>query len=213
MFHADGRIAASIIETVTHIALRTGQSFPWPKRVRDKATNVLTQLASAAKPRNLGNDDSPPAADMVTLEGWGLRPIGKGVFQSREMGLDNRPTPQALLGRATETIGHFHEGWPEFLDEDYRKAGNSGALLEIKVCMNSPAHTGTPYAFYSGLQSVNAHTRRIIHNMVNPVTGANIASMIAVSCLFSLTTRRLIKPSPAQLAQLEKAVVKGLTPE
>ena len=211
MFHRDGRMAATIIENVEHISLRTKVAFPWNKRFRDAAKPHHVEQPQPSKPRNLSYDTKPKALTETKLKELGVKQIGAGVFQPHEMGIDGNATPQALLGRSTETIAHMSDGYPEFLDPDYHASGKSGALLEAQLFINRRAEAGDGYRFYSGIVDGNIYTRKLIHNVIDVVTGENIFSMIGDGCLFDLKARKLIKATEAQVAALQKNIVKGLT--
>lgn len=203
MFHVDGRLACSVVETIEHISLRTRLPFPWPKRAHANAKAfTLAEQPAPSKPRGFKYDDHWPAPDEISLKGWGVRHIGSGVFQPHEMGPTDRAGAQALLGRTTETIGHINEAWPEMHDKAYRDAGGSGALLEAHIVMGRPVETGDAYHFYSGIHSADQYTRRLVHNMVDVVTGENIFSMTGIGCLFNLKTRKLVKATPEQVQAL-----------
>ena len=127
------------------------------------------------------------------------------------MGLDGSLTPQGCMGRTTETVAHVADGYPEFLDADYRKSGKSGALLEAQVFLNRRTEAGDGYRFYSGVADGNSYTRTLIHNITDVVTGENIFSMIGDGCLFDLKARKLVKATEAQVAVLQKNIITGLT--
>lgn len=207
MYHVGNRLAATIVETVEHISLRTQQVFDWPSRVQTQAQDLLTTQPQPSNPRGFAYDDPMEAPCEKSLSHWGVDLIGAGVFQSAEMGLDGRATPQALLGRTTETIGHIPKAWPEMHREEFRAAGGSGALLEARIAIGAPAEAGDGYHFYSGIHSANTHTRRLVHNMVNVVTGENIFSMTGIGCLFNLKTRRLVKTAPEDIEKLNSVAI------
>ena len=211
MFHGDGRIAATVVENVEHISLRTNRAFAWPKRFAAAVEPFKVEQPQPSKPRNLSYDTRPQAPSEASLIKLGVKHIGAGVFQPHEMGLDGSATPQALMGRATETISHMKDGYPEFLDSEYRESGKSGALLEAQIFLNHRAEAGDGYKFYSGLVSGNIYTRQIVHNIVDVITGKNFFSMIGDGCLFDLKARKLIKATDAQVAALKKNTIKGLT--
>jgi len=211
MYHHDGRLAATIHETVEHYYLPTRQSFAWPRRVVEAAKALTVELPAPAKARNIDMDATPKAIDETRLKKLGVNLLGMGVFQPHECGIGGTVTTQSLLGRTTETIATFDEGWPEMTDQAFRDSNGSGALLEARCFINQRAVAGQAYHFYSGVQSGDSYTRRIIHNMVDAVSGENLFSMDAVGCLFDLNARKLIKATPAQIKVLEKNVIKGLS--
>ena len=208
MYHTDGRLACTVVETIDPTSLRTRLPFPWPKRVHENARALqISEQPAPSKPRGFDYDDVWLAPNETSLKEWGVRNIGAGVFQPYEMGPTGRAGAQGLLGRTTETIGHIHEAWPEMHEKSYRDDGGSGALLEAFIIMGQPAEVGDGYHFYSGVHSADQYTRRLVHNIVNVVTGENIFSMTGIGCLFNLKTRKLVKASPEQVKALnDKAI-------
>lgn len=212
MYHSDGKLAASIVETLEHISLRTRKAFNWPNRARENAIAFTVDMPpEGSLPRGIQYDEVLPAPSETELKDWGVRSIGSGVFQPSEMSSTGRAGAVALLGRTTETVGHIREAWPEMHEAEYRESGGSAALLEAFITIGSPAEVGDGYNFYSGIHSADAYTRRLVHNMVNVVTGENIFSMTGIGCLFNLKTRKLVKTLPDHIEQLNKKAIKAFS--
>lgn len=211
MYHADNRLAATIVETVEHISLRSMKPFDWPQRVGHVAGNFIVEQPNPSRPRNISYDDPAKGLHENRLRQLGSPLIGMGVFQPHEMGADRRATVQSLLGRVTETLAHYMDAWPELHDADYRSAGNSAALLEARVVIHYRPEVGDAYHFYSGVSGCNDYTRSLVHNVVDTVTGKSFFSMVGHGCQFNLNTRKLIKTSPEQQAQLNKIAIPELT--
>ena len=210
MFHGDGRIAATIVENIEHIYLRNMAAFPWPSKFAAAVKPYEVEQPAPSKPRNLSYETVPWKPREEDIKKLTAKHIGSGVFQPFEMGLDGNATPQALMGRTTETISHMMDGYPEFLDPDYHASGKSGALLEAQIFIHRRAEAGDAYHFYSGLKQGNAYTRQLVHHVFDVVTGECIFSMIGDGCLFDLKARKLIKASDAQVAVLQNNAVEGL---
>lgn len=210
MFHGDGRIAATIVENIEHISLRTKAAFPWPKRFSAAVKPYEVEQPAPSMPRNLSYDTVPWKPREAEIKKLTAKHIGWGVFQPFEIGVSGGVTPQALMGRTTETISHMLDGYPEFKDPEYHASGKSGALLEAQIFIHRPAEAGDAYHFYSGLKAGNAYTRQLVHHIFDAVTGDCIFSMIGDGCLFDLKARKLIKASDEQVAALQKNVVEGL---
>ena len=203
MTHFDGSISAAITETVDHIYLRTGKSFAWPKRVIGAASIYMTERPACVLPRGLPALDAAPLAPSrsALIDGGGEK-IGAGVFQPREVDIFSAVTPQALLGRVTESVGNFYALWPEIHDGLYSGGAVSGALLELQCHIHHWPTAGEAVELYSAVQRANAYTRQAAHHMVNPVTGESWASLTASACLFDLSTRKLLKTPIDQVERL-----------
>lgn len=208
MYHSDGRIACSVVEWADHIYLRSRNAFAWPQRVKDNIGNWTAEQPAPSNPRGLTYGETYPAPTAAQLESWGVQRIGCGVFQPHEAVTTGNIGVQALLGRTTETIGHFKHAWPEMHVPDYREDGGSAALLEALIIVGTPAHVGDGYEFYSGIHSANSHTRRLVHNMVDVVTGENIFSMTGIGCLFNLNSRKLVKTTDENIHGMTQNAIK-----
>ena len=210
MTHRDGRIAATIIETVEHVYLPEGKIFPWPKRVRAAAEAFTAQMPTIAKARNIDPDIRHIGMSLSELETANAPLIGAGTFDTRELDITKHVTMGSFFGRTTSTIGWFKEGWPEFEDPAYQDGGMSAALLEMRAVIHNYPKRGDAYAYLPALVSANNYTREFVHNIVDPVSGKSWVSMQASGCKFNLKTRKLVKATEADIASLEAGMRPGV---
>lgn len=211
MTHRDGRIAATIVETIEHVYLPEDKIFPWPKRVREIAPQFTAELPSPAKARNVDTDAPFKGMSLAALEGAGAKRIGAGVFGASELDITNRVTMGSFFGRTTSTIAWFREGWPEFEDPSYQAGGMSAALLEMRAVIHRYPGRGDAYTYLPVMTGANPYTREFVHNIVDPVSGNSWVSMQASGCKFDLNTRKLVKATEADLAMLAQGKVEGVT--
>jgi len=201
MYHADGRPAASLRETTAHISQRTLKPFAWPKRAVAAAKAYKTALPDFAKARGVDLDIAPVRPDAAQTKAWGQTFLGSGVFTPDEADSFGRIAPPALFGRVTSTVGHFTAAWPEnHMPENYGKI--SGALFEARLAFGPDCAPGDGYDFYSGIKSVTANIRTLVHTMVNARTGAHILSMQGVAGLMDLQARKHTKTAPEEIEAL-----------
>ena len=212
MSHRDGRIAATMVETVEHVYLPEDRVFAWPKRVRENISQFTVNLPAQAKARNIDGEVPFKGMSLTELETAGARVIGAGVFGASELDVTNRVTMGGFFGRTTSTIGWFSEGWPEFDDPAYYESGKGAALLEMRAVIHRYPGRGDAYVYLPALTQANAYTREVIHNLVDPVSGLSWVSMQASGCKFDLKARKLIKSTEADIAVLEKEFLKGVQP-
>lgn len=202
MTHRDGRIAATVVETIEHVYLPEDKIFPWPKRVRGAASELTAKLPAPAKPRNIDGNKTHIGMSLAELENTGASIIGAGVFGASELDITSRVTMGSFFGRTTSSIGWFKDGWPEFEDPAYQASGMSAALLEMRAVIHSYPKRGDAYAYLPALIDANAYTREIVHNLVDPVSGKSWVSMQASGCKFDLNSRKLVKCTEAEQARL-----------
>jgi len=203
MYHANRRLAATIIETVSHVSRPQLVSQNWPADFSDRTKPYLMDAPAPSLPRGFDPSLISTAPNETTLKSWNMTQTGVGVFQPREIGYHGYVNAPSFLGRTTETIAHFNDGYPEFKDKAFMASGMNGALLEARVFLHVPTQEGTGYRFYSGLSTGNEYTRHLIHHVVNAQTGAPIFSMLGIGCLFDMNKRKLLKATPEQVAVLE----------
>lgn len=211
MTHRDRRIAATIIETVEHVYLPDDKVFPWPQRVRAAAEAFTVQMPTTAKARNIDPDIRHIGMSLSELEGANAPLIGAGTFGAQELDITKHVTMGSFFGRTTSTIGWFKEGWPEFEDPAYQDGGMSAALLEMRAVIHNYPKRGDAYAYLPALVSANNYTREFVHNFVDPVSGKSWTSMQASGCKFNLKTRKLVKATDAEIADLKRRMKPGIT--
>lgn len=211
MTHRDGRIAATIVETVEHVYLPEDKIFPWPQRVRDTAAKFTADLPAPAKARNVDGARPFKGMSLSQLENAGAEQIGAGVFGASELDITNRVTMGSFFGRTTSSIAWFREGWPEFEDPAYQAGGMSAALLEMRAVIHRYPRRGDAYTYLPAITGANSYTREFVHNIVDPVSGESWVSMQASGCKFDLNLRKLVKATDADLEMLGRGMKTGIT--
>ena len=212
MYHRDGRIAATLTETVEHIYLPETKAFAWPSRLTKKLGPSFPKMPGPARPRNLSIETEIPAIDATSLEGQSVPSIGGGVFTPRDTMPAGHVALSSIFRRITTSLGWYADGWPEFNDADYVKNGGSAVVLEVRVRTHQYVDAGTAYDLRPALVAANTHTRLIMHNVLDVVSGASILSGYAAGGLFNLKTRKLTVLTPDQRDTLEKRAVRALAP-
>ena len=216
MYHADGRIAATQVETVEHIYLRNYQAFKWPSRLLKNAQRYSADCPDTppkpAQSRNIDTRIPHIGQNSATLEAHGLSALGVGVFAATEINPAGFVATEALMGRSTATAAWFDEGWPELFDEAYHAAHGSAAVLEIHAVFHKHARQGDAYEYRSAMISADSYTRTFLHNFNDAVTGDCLSSYVVNGCLFNLKTRSLTKVDAAGLARLQPFIRATLTP-
>ncbi len=206
MYHSDGSRAAIIQEQLEHLYLPTHQSFPWPKRLFAAAKPHVMEIPDYAKSKGLP-ETKMTGANLDTIENWGCQIIGRGVFQNWEIGNSGTVCAQHMLGRVSGSIRHFKDAWPEGIEPGMKVIG---VLLEIQHRYHTFPKSGDPFVLYSGLLDAEGKIRRLVHHIVNPITGRPYGSFIAVNALIDLEKRRLAMPSPETLEILQSRIIPNL---
>ena len=212
MYHRDGRMAATLREVVEHVYVSEDRTFAWPSRLKAKAEAHTDQMPAPARPRNLSLDWDLPAPDATTLNTLGAEDIGGGIFLEADTMPSGHVPFSKIFRRITTTLGWFSEGWPEFADPVYIENGGSAVVLEIRVHMANFLRAGHAYHLRPAVVRAEPYTRLIMHNVLDSVTGACVASGYAAGALFDLNTRKLTKPTLEQNQTLMSAAIPSLAP-
>ncbi len=205
-----GLPSATITETLTHIAVRTGIEFGWSKRTQRLAKACRLDLPERAAPRNI---DLGEATVMPTMDDAGklsLQAIGRGTFRPTECDVFGHVLPTAIIGRVSNSAQHLKTAWPDldFSSDD----GMSGALVEACARHKHRPKAGDLYEIRSGLRSASTHVRELCHWILDPVSGKCWTSFVGVGCRFNVKTRKLVKIDAKGLSVLENGLVKELKP-
>jgi len=204
------KLAATIVETLSHISVRTGTAFGWPKRVCGMAKDFTIEMPQIAAPRNVDVDEALGVPGLAAADKLGLQAIGRGMFRPDECDVFGYVTPHAIIGRVSDSAQHLKTAWPDldFSSDD----AMSGALLEAQAIHRNRPMAGDCYVMRSGLRKASTHVRELCHWILDPVTGKCWSTFTGVGCRFDLSTRRLVKIDDETLALLKSGIVKGLKP-
>ena len=211
MTHRDGKIAATMVETIEHVYLPEDKIFPWPERVRNAAMDFTVSLPPPAKARNINAEMAHCGMSLSELETAGVAIIGAGTFGASEIDITNNVTMGSFFGRTTSTVAWFEDGWPEFADPSYHEGGMSAALLEMRAVIHNYPKNGDAYVYLPAIVGANKYTREFVHNVVDPVSGKSWCSMQASGCKFDLNTRKLVKTTDEEIANMKQVMRPKIT--
>ena len=212
MFHADGRMAATLSEVVEHVYLPDERVFAWPSRLVQQADAHTAQMPAPARPRNLSLDWPLPGRTLDDLADAGVQPIGGGVFRPHEATAAGHIPASQLFRRITTSLGWYQGGWPKFRDPAYQAGGGSAVVLEIRVRLPHLARVGTAYTIAPAVVGAEHLTRTVMHNVVDVASGESLLTGYAAGGLFNLNTRKLQAPEPDTLKALQRRAVSALAP-
>ena len=132
VFHRDGKIAATIVEHLEHIHLETERATIWPVGFVQSVNQFKVEQPEISKLRNIKYKTkswNPHENEILKLS---TKQIGSGVFQPHEVGICGKITPQALMGRITETLAHMIDGYPEFKDSSFISSDKLKGFVSTK---------------------------------------------------------------------------------
>lgn len=205
--HASGEPAATFQLLVEHATTRDMRPFPWPARIRERAEALRAEVPAFAAARSIDLSPVQPTASLPRAVELSLTRIGLGVIAPAECDVFGRMRPEIFIGRVSDGVGRLFgetRPGPEATDgEPPPRIG--GAVLEYRVLHLAWPEPGDGVELRSGFAGCDARTRRVVHWMLDPETGAPWASAEAVVISFDLDKRKVVDISPqAQAAFMEK---------
>ena len=210
--HASGQPAATFQLLVEHATTRDMRPFPWSARIREQAKAFQTEVPAFAAPRSVDLSPVVPTASLPRAVELGLTRVGLGVIGPAECDVFGRMRPEIFIGRVSDGVGRlFGETRPgPETTGDEPPARIGGAVLEYRVLHLAWPEAGDGVELRSGFAGCDARTRRVVHWMLDPETGAPWASAEAVVISFDLDTRKVVDINPQAQAAFLAQCAPGL---
>ncbi len=209
MRHADGEVAAAFQTVAVHATAGEGRAFPWPARVRARAEALVCDAPEKARPRSLALDPVETQASLVRADEIGAPRTGLSVVFAQDCDPFGRMRTEDFMTRLSAAVPHlFQRGRPGHGGEARQR--NGGAALEYRLIHHAWPRAGDRVEIRSGTAGGDARVRRLVHWMLDPVSGRPWCTAEAISVSFDLETRKIIVLSPEELARLDAEIVRGL---
>lgn len=208
MRHADGAFAASFQTVAAHATARDGQPFPWPDRILARAEALKGEVPEQAAPRSVGLAPVTTEASLARAVETGMTRTGLGVVAQGDCDAFGRMRTEGFMQRLSNGIPHLFTGGRPGADEPGRRVG--GAALEYRLVHHAWPRAGDRIELRSAASGGDARFRRLVHWLLDPVTGRPWGSAEAIAVSFDLDTRKIITLSPEAFARVQADEVPGL---
>lgn len=215
--HANGDPAAAFTTIYAHTDAKTGRNFPWPDRALAALGRLNCVLPAHGAPRSIDIKKAPGPASVAIAEELGVTIIGRGAVQPTECDVFGRARPELFIARVSDSMPNLLGAWrgevAKALNKSSDGAGASAgaAVLEYRVAFRRWPRTGDLLQMRSGVVEVSAKSHRVVHWVLDPMSGEAWATAEAVAVTFDLNTRKTITLPKAQHSALEAMIVPGLT--
>lgn len=210
--HLSGEPAATFQVVVSHVTSTDLRPFPWPARIREAAQALKVEVPAFAAARGLDLAPVVPMASHAKALELNLTRIGMGVIQPTECDVFGRMRGEMFIGRVSDGVnrlfGETRPGPEPLPGEAAKNVG--GAVLEYRVLHLDWPRAGDSIELRSGFAGVETRTRRVLHWMVDPVSGRAWASAEAVVISFDLDARKVVDIPPAAQAVYRAQLTPGL---
>jgi acyl-CoA thioester hydrolase len=213
---ATGEPAATLHTRVEHAEPRSGRPFPWPRRVRECSEALRIEAPDYAQPRSISLEPVQAQASVARAEALGLRHTGRGVIDGGQVDVFGRMRAEQFIGRVSDGVTGLVRPIREAIEQAGAEAEGprprlGGAVLEYRMLYLDWPRAGDHVALRSGLAGVDGRTQRLMHWLLDPVSGAAWGTSEAVAINLDLDTRKIAPISEAVQAALRPLIVEGLT--
>jgi acyl-CoA thioester hydrolase len=213
LVHSDsGQPCASFLTRVSHVTTADGRPFPWPKAAREAAVGLSGETPAFARPRSISDQPVTTTASLARADVLGLMPIAAGTLTRRDLDLFGRMESELVIGRVSDGVTHlvhpFRETVTTHVDPKPQRIG--GAVLEYRLVHFEWPRAGDRFVIRSGVAGVDERGQRMIHWMLDPVSGRPWAASEAYVVTFDLDARKMVPVTPEAQAIIQGRAAEGL---
>lgn len=210
----DDALSATFVTQFAHVA-RSGARFAWPSQVTERWKTLRVKIPAHGSGRGLDPDAVfAPARDveLSSAEELGVNAIGRYLIQMNDCDAFGRVRPDYFVGRISDSVPNMLHGWRAGLAQSADSLSPKrigAAVLEMHSCFRQWPRAGQLLEVRSALVEVNETYQKLIHRLLDPVTGEAYASARAIAVSFDLDKRKVHKVDAQGLAQIRNLIVPG----
>ena len=206
-----GELAAGIQSLVSHVTTRDERPFAWSASVRAHARALAIAMPERAAPRSLSIDTPPGVANLAEADRLGLVRLSAGAISAQDCDVFGRMRPEVFIGRVSDGVPVMAAAFRAGGDIAERPANVGGAVIEYRLAHRAWPRAGDRFEVRSGLAGVDARSQKVVHWMLDPVSGAAWGAAEAVAVALDLDARKMIPNSDADQARMRGRITPGLT--
>lgn len=216
LLHGDGTPAATFVIKCAHVDPATLRPFKWPARVRRRAEALRCAIPSHAAPRSIDVTARATSPTRARAEALGAPIVGRGMVTPDHCDAFGRMRMELFLGRVSDSVPNLLADWRNDAAKDASSADGvaknaGGAVLEYRLAPQRWPRAGDLIEVRSGVVDVAEKTNRLVHWLLDPVSGEAWCTAEAVAVTFDLITRKTIAIPEARRKALAAKAVKGMT--
>jgi acyl-CoA thioester hydrolase len=214
LFHTrTGEPAATCLTKLIHAAPESGRAFPWPRRACEAAEALKVEVPTYAAPRSISSAPLIPQASLARANALGLGCAARGALRPQDCDVFGRMRAEEFIGRVSDGVPgllwRVRQAVMEGAPQPIARVG--GAVLEYRLLHLDWPRAGDHLELRSGIAGVEDKVQRLVHWLLDPVTGKPWGSAEAVAVNFDLDARKVIPISPEARAVLQDYITEGLT--
>jgi acyl-CoA thioester hydrolase len=213
LFHSEsGEPAAALVTRVEHVTPRDLRPFAWAQSARELAKPLMVAAPDYALPRGLSGEPAASRARLTAADALGLSLAASGALTPLECDAFGRMRPDHLLERISNGLPHMLTPLRPALDQALSQLAGKlgGATVEFRALYHRWPGAGDSLTLRSGLGALTPKARRLVHWLLDPVTGQAWASAEMIVLFFDLNARKAMQPPVPILQALAPQVIEGL---
>jgi acyl-CoA thioester hydrolase len=216
MRHGDGAPAAAITTRFAHVDAHTERAFPWKRDTLVRAEAYACVAPAHGLPRSIDATRAGGEASASIADALAMPVVGRGMVRMEELDVHGRFRPEMHIARVSDSVPNLLSAWraeaAQAVSNDEGEVRVPGAaVLEYRLIYRHWPQAGDLLEMRSALAEVTEKTHRLVHWILDPVSGKAWATAEAVAVTFDLKTRKTIVAPPAHRARLQAQIIAGLT--
>jgi acyl-CoA thioester hydrolase len=212
MRHGDGAPSSVFTLRVAHVNTRDFTPFPWSARSRNAAAQLSCTLPAHAAPRSIDLARMPIEANLERAHTLGAQRIGATLVAPDQCDAFGRLRIDHIMGRVSDSVPNLLVQWRRDLADAMAASGvnvqPAGAVVEARLIYRAWPRAGDFIEVHSGVAELADKTMRLVHWLLDPVTGEAWTTMEVVALTFDALTRKAIAPSPEVRTRMAGRILK-----
>lgn len=206
-----GELAASLQTVVSHVTAQEERPFAWSTATRSRAEAFAVSVPDRAAPRSLSPMSSPGFANLSEAVRLGLVRLSAGAITPQDCDAFGRMRPETFIARVSDGVPALAAAFREGASGVDRSANVGGAVIEYRLSHRAWPRAGDRFEIRSGLAGIDARTQKVVHWMLDPVSGEAWGTAEAIAVALDLKARKMIPNSAADQSRLRPRITPGLT--
>ncbi|MES1200168.1 MAG: thioesterase family protein [Pseudomonadota bacterium] len=211
MRHFDGTPATTFRLRVVHAEPQQMRPFPWSARSKEAAAKLACAIPKHAEPRAIDVTRPPMKIGLQLAHEIGAHRIGAHVVTPDQCDAFGRLRAEHVFGRISDSVPHLFAEWRREAAANGAPATLSGAVVEARLVFRAWPRAGDLIEVWSAAVELTPKLTRVVHWLLDPVSGKGWASAEAVAINFDLATRKAAELPADLIAARQSRVISGMT--
>jgi len=204
-------VAATFNTLVQHTDPDMDARIPLPRDIPAAAQPLMIEVPSYAAPRSLTLDPPTAQASMEAADALNLTTISLGCVSFDQCGNNDRMALPWFMGRISDGIVNLYTDLAPSADLARVPGELGSAVLEYRLCYKRRPKVGDLITVRSGVAEVGEKTIRMVHWILDPASGACLATATALGITLDLKARKAVAIPEERRAVLEAKRIEGLS--